>query len=65
MRRRSPELFATVGVETTIVTDMTGWSPVSIRAEALLMTEEGLELPGLSNLIDALAQQPCMVRTAR
>jgi signal transduction histidine kinase/ActR/RegA family two-component response regulator len=52
------ELFATVDVETTIVTDMTGWSLESLQAEALLMTEEGLELPGLSYLVDALSQQP-------
>jgi signal transduction histidine kinase/CheY-like chemotaxis protein len=52
------ELFATVGVETTIITDMRACSAIVMKADALLMTEEGLELPGLSDLLNSLANQP-------
>src|ERR1051325_9250100 len=40
------------------MTDMRGCSLNIMEAEALLMTEEGLDLPGLSDLLRALTNQP-------
>ena len=52
------ELFAGVGVETTIITDMRECCQSILEVDALLMTEEGLELAGLSDLLNELANQP-------
>src|SRR2546427_8858838 len=51
-------LFSTVGIETTIPKDLTECSTEIEDADALLMTEEGLELAGLSNLLEVLRKQP-------